>query len=107
MYSIFWKWEMRKGTHLAMSMLAHAQPSLLRESCLSPISFFSRREATILTKFDAPDIFSKSEITCSHFGYHGNQNSKFVSLEELNAVHTTIQQRPPKIILFPKYLKNN
>ena len=33
---------------LAMSMLAHAQPSLLRESCLSPISFFSQREATIL-----------------------------------------------------------
>ena len=31
-----------------MSMLAHAQPSLLRESCLSPISFFSQREATIL-----------------------------------------------------------
>ena len=31
-----------------MSMSAHAQPSLLRESCLSPISFFSRREATIL-----------------------------------------------------------
>ena len=29
-----------------MSMLAHAQPSLLRESCLSPISFFSQREAT-------------------------------------------------------------
>ena len=29
-------------------MLAHAQPSLLRESYLSPISFFSRREATIL-----------------------------------------------------------
>ena len=32
----------------ATSMPAHAQPSLLRESCLSPISFFSRREATIL-----------------------------------------------------------
>ena len=31
---------------LAMSMLTHAQPSLLTESCLSPISFFSRREAT-------------------------------------------------------------
>ena len=33
---------------LVVSMLVtHAQPSLLRESCLSPISFFSRREATI------------------------------------------------------------
>ena len=31
-----------------MSMPAHAQPSLLRESCLSPISFFSWREATSL-----------------------------------------------------------
>ena len=31
-----------------MSMLAHAQPSLLRESCLSLILFFSRREATVL-----------------------------------------------------------
>ena len=29
-------------------MPAHAQSSLLRESCLSRISFFSRREATIL-----------------------------------------------------------
>ena len=31
---------------LAKSMPAHARPILLRESCLSPISFFSRREAT-------------------------------------------------------------
>ena len=26
----------------------HAQPSFLRESCLSPVSFFSSREATVL-----------------------------------------------------------
>ena len=31
-----------------MSMPVHAQPSLLRESCLCPISFFSWREDTIL-----------------------------------------------------------
>ena len=29
-------------------MPTHAQPILLRESCLSPVSFFSRREATNL-----------------------------------------------------------
>ena len=47
------KWVLRVWM-LATSMPAHAQPSLLRESCLSPISFFSRREATIFLTTHKP-----------------------------------------------------
>ena len=32
------------------------------------LSTVGRKEQNILTKFDVPDTFSKSEITCSHFG---------------------------------------
>ena len=45
----------------------------------------------LVTKFDALDTFNKLEIRCIHFGYHGNQNCKFLSKEELTPVHMTIQ----------------
>ena len=38
-----------------------------------------------MTKFEAQDTLNMSEITCSHPGYHGTQNSKFLSWEELTS----------------------
>ena len=34
-------------------------------------------------------------ISCSRFGYHDNQNSKFISWGELAPVHMKKQQNPP------------
>ena len=34
--------------------------------------------------------FRKSEITCSHVAYHGNQNFEYVSWQELTHTHMKI-----------------